>query len=113
MARTLLAVALLAAFVMPWTLSSARQPSSQGVVEIVPDPSRARPLDHWPNDEDLKRLKSVEGKPKVVILLVLGHPSAVTYRADGEEVWDYPWLAACRVWIRKGICTGTFYTAGY
>jgi hypothetical protein len=61
----------------------------------------------------MARLQSVEGKPKAAILQVLGHPSRVDRRPDGEEVWDYPWCAACRVWIRKGVCTGTFYTAGY
>jgi hypothetical protein len=85
----------------------------RGVAEAKPDPTRARPLDRWPNAVDLARLQSVEGKPKAVILQVLGHPSRVERRPDGEEVWDYPWCAACRVWIRKGVCTGTFYTGGY
>jgi hypothetical protein len=37
----------------------------------------------------------------------------VQRRADGTEVWDYPWLAACQVWIKNGVCTDTFYTGGY
>ena len=81
------------------------------VVEL--DPTEAQELGRWPNDADLARLQSVEGKPRAVILQVLGHPSRVERRPDGEEVWDYPWCAACRVWIRKGLCRETFYTAGY
>jgi hypothetical protein len=113
MARTLLAALLLTAFVGTGDSSGPRQPSTQVVVEAEPDPTRAQELDHWPNAADLARLGSVEGKPKAVILQVLGHPSRVERRPDGEEVWDYLWCAACRVWIRKGVCTGTFYTAGY
>jgi hypothetical protein len=78
-----------------------------------PDPRLARPLGRWPNAADLARLASVEGKPRAVVLRVLGHPCRVERRPDGEEVWDYPWCAACRVWIRSGVCTGTFYTGGY
>jgi hypothetical protein len=47
------------------------------------------------------------------VLRLLGHPCAVERRADGTEVWDYPWHAACRVWLKGGVCTGTFYTGGY
>jgi hypothetical protein len=80
---------------------------------VEPDPSQARPLDRWPNGADLARLQSVEGKPKALVLQVLGHPARVEFRPDGAEVWVYPWRAACRVWLRKGVCTGTFYTGGY
>jgi hypothetical protein len=113
MARTLLVASLLIVFVAAGDLSDPPQSSTQAVIEAEPDPTQARELDHWPDAADLARLQSVEGKPKVVILQVLGHPSHVERRPDGEEVWDYRWCAACRIWIRKGVCTGTFYTAGY
>jgi hypothetical protein len=113
MARTFLAALLLTVCVGTGDSPDPWQASPQIVVEAEPDPTQARELDHWANDADLARLQSVEGKPKAVILQVLGHPSRVERRPDGEEVWDYPWCAACRVWIRKGVCTGTFYTAGY
>jgi hypothetical protein len=112
MARTFLAALLFTTFVASGDSSGPWQPSPQ-VIEAEPDPSRSRRLDRWPNDANLARLQSVEGQSKAVILRVLGHPSRVERRPDGEEVWDYPWLAACRVWIRRGVCTGTFYTAGY
>jgi hypothetical protein len=113
MARTLLAALLVTAFVVAGDLSDSPQPSTQPAIEVGPDPTQAQEFDHWPDATDLARLQSVEGKPKVVICQVLGHPSRVERRPDGEEVWDYRWCAACRVWIRKGVCTGTFYTAGY
>src|SRR4051794_28989663 len=104
MTRTILAGLLLTVFVGTGDSSGPRQPSPQVVIEAEPDPTRARELDRWPNAADLTRLQSVEGKPKAVILQVLGYPSRVERRPDGEEVWDYPWCAACRVWIRKGVC---------
>jgi hypothetical protein len=110
MRRWLLALAVVMVFAgdgAPTGPGRARIPSWE------PDTTRARPLNRWPDDADLARLKSVEGRRKAVVLQVLGHPSCVTRRPDGEEVWDYPWCAACRVWIRDGVCTGTFYTAGY
>jgi hypothetical protein len=113
MARPFLIALLFSAFVASGNSSGPRQPSHKLVLETEPDPSRARRLDHWPNVADLARLQSVEGKPKAVVLRILGHPAIVNRRPNGEEVWDYPWCAACRVWIRKGVCTGTFYTAGY
>jgi hypothetical protein len=113
MARPFLAAVLLTAFAVPCDSSGPRPPSAQVAVEAEPDPARARPLDRWPDAADLARLRSVEGKPKAVILRLLGHPSRVERRPDGEEVWDYPWCAACRIWVRRGACTGTFYTAGY
>jgi hypothetical protein len=82
-------------------------------IEAEPDPTLARKLGRWPDAGDLARLQSVEGRPKAVVLRTLGHPCRVERRPNGEEVWDYPWLASCRVWIHKGICTGTFYTAGW
>src|SRR5262245_35073074 len=113
MARTLLAALLLTAFVGTGDSSGPRQSSTEVVVEVQPDPTRSRELGRCPTAADLLRLQSVEGKSKAVILQVLGHPSRVEHRPNGEEVWDYPWCAACRVWVRKGVCTGTFYTAGY
>jgi hypothetical protein len=113
MARTVLAAWLLAAFAGSGDSSDPRPPSARVVAGREPDPSRARPLGRWPNAADLARLRSVEGKPKAVILRVLGHPARVERRPDGAEVWDYPWCAACRVWLRQGVCTGTFYTAGW
>src|SRR5262249_36217283 len=108
-----LAALLIAVFVRPGDSSGPRPPGPPALVEDEPDPRRAVPLDRWPNEEDLVRLQSVEGKPKTVILRVLGHPSRVERRPAGEEVWDYPWCAACRVWVHKGVCTGTYYTGGY
>lgn len=113
MMRTILAGLLLMVFVGTGDSSGPRQPNSEEVIEAEPDPSQVRELDHWPNAEDLARLQSVEGKPKAVILQVLGHPCRVERRLDGEEIWDYPWCACCRVWLRNGVCTDTFYTAGY
>jgi hypothetical protein len=88
-------------------------PAPPGPTESEPDTRKARQLDHWPNARDLDRLKSVEGKSRAQVIRVLGHPKQVERRPDGTEVWDYPWLAACRVWIKGGVCTGTFYTSGY
>jgi hypothetical protein len=113
MARTFAVAVLLPAFAVPYDPSGPRAPSAQVAVAAEPDPARARPLDRWPDAADLARLQSVEGKPKAVILRLLGHPARVERRPGGEEVWDYPWCAACRVWVRNGACTGTFYTAGY
>ena len=113
MTQTVLAPLLLTALITPGDSSGPRHTCFRLVAEAEPDPSRARPLDRWPNAADLARLQSIKGKPRAVILHVLGHPSRVERRPDGEEVWDYPWCAACRVWIRQGVCTGTFYTAGY
>jgi hypothetical protein len=113
MARTFLAALLLTTF-GGLVISSGPPPTYPlAAVEPEPDTSRARPLDNWPSAADLERLRSVEGKPKAVVLQVLGHPARVERRAGGEEVWEYPWSAVCRVWIRDGVCTGTFYTGGY
>jgi hypothetical protein len=113
MTRTLLAGLVLTLLVGTGASSGPRQPNHEVVTEAEPDPGRARPLGRWPNAADLARLRSVEGKPKAVILRVLGHPARVERRPGGAEVWDYPWCAACRVWLRRGVCTGTFYTAGW
>jgi hypothetical protein len=113
MGRKCLALMLTLAFVATGDSSTSREPSAEMIVESEPDPSRARELDRWPNDADLAKLLFVEGKPKEVVLQVLGHPNRVNRLADGEESWDYPWQAACRIWFRKGKCIGTFYTAGY
>jgi hypothetical protein len=112
MLRTALALLLIGTFGGPGDSSGPGQLSPQVVKEATSDPSRAQSLNRWPNGVDLARLQSVEGRPKAVVLEILGHPSRVERRPDGED-WDYPWLAACRVSIRKGVCTGTFYTPGY
>ncbi len=113
MTKAILATLLLLVFAGFGDSSGLRQPNAQTVLEAQPDPNRARQLDHWPNAADLTRLQSVEGKSKGVILKVLGHPSHVERRPDGEEVWHYPWCTSCCVFIRQGACTGTYYNGGY
>jgi hypothetical protein len=93
--------------------SDVGKPGNWAAVEPGPDPRLARPLGRWPNAADLARLRSVEGRPKAVLLRVLGHPSEVWRRPDGAEVWDYPWPGVCWVWVRNGACTDTLYFAGY
>lgn len=83
------------------------------VVEMEPDTRKARPLGHWPTDDNLARLASAKGLSRRGVLAVLGHPRAVDRRADGVEEWSYPWLACCRVRFEKGICVATFYTSGF
>jgi hypothetical protein len=112
MARTFLAIVLLLVLVSA-SDSSGPPPVRSQAVEPEPDLTQARPLPRWPNAEDLARLQSVEGKRKGVVVQVLGHPMRVERRPNGEEVWHYPWSAACSVTIYKGICTSTFYTGGY
>jgi hypothetical protein len=111
MIRACLAAVVLAAVPVSGTPFAAGRTGDRAV--IPSGPPRARPPSRWPDAADLARLRFVEGKPGTVVLLVLGHPSRVEARPDGEEVWDYPWSAACRVWVRSGVCTGTSYTAGY
>lgn len=113
MVRSLLATFVLASVFASATASDVGKRDNWTAVEVEPDPSQSHRLDHCPNAADLARLESVEGKSKAVVLQVLGHPSSVERRRDGEEVWNYPWCAACQVWIRRGVCTGTFYTGGY
>lgn len=113
MTRTILAGLLLTVCVGAGSASGPRRPDAQVRIDAEPDPAQARPLDRWPNADDLARLESVEGKSKAVILRTLGHPYRVERRPDGEEVWEYPWSAACQVRVRRGVCTGTFYTGGY
>jgi hypothetical protein len=111
MHRSLLAFLLLLTTVAAGILSLPHGWSSLALVrEPRPDTSKAK---HWPNAEDIAKLESVAGQPKWNVLQVLGHPSAVGRRPDGTEVWDYPWYAACRVWIKNGVCAGTYYTGGY
>jgi hypothetical protein len=83
------------------------------VAQQQPDTRKAKELSRWANAQDIAKLQSVKGNPRWMVLLILGHPSRVERRANGVEVWDYPWVAACRVWLKNGVCTGTFYTAGY
>jgi hypothetical protein len=113
MVRSFLAALALVTVFASAAPSDVERPRHWAAVAAEPDPRLARPLERWPDAADLARLRSVEGKPKAVVLRVLGHPSRVERRPGQEEVWDYPWCAACRVWFRKGLCTGTFYTAGY
>lgn len=113
MKRIILVGFLILVFVETVDSSGPRQSDSEVVIDVQPDPTQARQLDRWPNDEDLARLQYVEGKPKEIILRVLGHPRRVERKPDGEEVWDYPWCAACWVCVRQGVCTSTFYIGGY
>src|SRR5207253_5939609 len=102
-------------------LSSPAGVAPQPVSSIVtialvtqqPDTRKAKPLGRWANGQDITKLQSAEGQPRWLVLLILGHPSAVERQANGVEVWDYPWVGACRVWFKDGKCSGTFYTAGY
>jgi hypothetical protein len=80
---------------------------------LQPDPRQARPLDHWPTQVDLARLQSVQGRTPAETIRILGHPSRVGRGVDRSAVWDYPWLAGCRVWFRNGVVVNTFYTAGW
>jgi hypothetical protein len=83
-------------------------------VELLePDVTKARELPRWPNEGDLARLKSVEGQTRAEVIRILGHPRAIERRADGREVWDYPWLASCQVHFRGNVAAWTFYTSGY
>ncbi|HJZ59665.1 MAG TPA: hypothetical protein VKE74_32275 [Gemmataceae bacterium] len=75
--------------------------------------TQTRPVRRWPSAQDLARLRLAEGKSRVAVHLLLGPPSSVERRADGEETWEYPWLASCSVWFKNGRCTNTFYDAGY
>ncbi len=87
--------------------------SATVVMETEPDPREARPLDRWPNEQDLARLASAEGQSRLRVLQLLGHPCAVDRQAGGVERWSYPWQAACCVDFENGVCTSTFYTGGY
>jgi hypothetical protein len=113
MTRIALAAFLLFIFAGIGDSSSRPPPVCPATVEFEPDTTRASKNVICPNAGDLARLQSVKGKPKAVVLQVLGHPSRVERRSNNEEVWHYPWSAACCVWIRDDFCTGTFYTGGY
>jgi hypothetical protein len=82
-------------------------------VELKPDPRQARPLDRWPTQADIERLESVKGRTPTETIRILGHPCAVEPTEDGSETWDYPWVAACRVWFKNGVIDDVLYTAGY
>jgi hypothetical protein len=95
-------------------LPSVPRPRSPVVVrDTEPDPRKARPLVHWPTEEDLLRLASAKGRSRADVLQSLGHPVAVGRPTHGVEVWHYPWQASCSVWFEKGVCVRTFYDAGY
>ena len=83
------------------------------LTQLQPDAKKASPLQRCPNDQDIARLRRAEGKPRWLVLALLGHPSAVYPHPDGVEEWAYPWHAACRVWFENGVCVRTFYTAGF
>jgi hypothetical protein len=108
-----LGLALVLAVPSAGPASAGRTPSRDARRQAKPDVRKAKPLPRWANAKDLARLKSVEGKPAWRVIEVLGHPSKVQRKADGSEVWDYPWVASCRVWIEKGRVTATRYEAGY
>ncbi len=113
MYRTGVALLVLIAFAGLGVASLPPRASFQVAVESEPDTTKAKALDRWPDDRDLAKLQSVEGKPKWQVIRVLGHPRHVERKSDGTEVWDYPWCAACTVWIKNGKCSGTLYTGGY
>jgi len=82
-------------------------------VELKPDPRQARQLDRWPTQADIDRLESVKGHTPTETIRILGHPSTVGRGEDGSEIWDYPWVAACRVWFKNSVVVDVYYTAGY
>jgi hypothetical protein len=94
-------------------LPEPEPPADLSVTGPEPDPRKAGQVGLCPTDADLARLRSVEGRPRGVVLRTLGHPVRVAVRADGSEVWRYPWVAVCEVYVRGGRCTGTFYCGGY
>ena len=99
-------------------VASARAPILGPLAKIAltrqqPETNKAKPLRRWPNDLDMFRLGMAEGKPAWAVLVIMGNPRKIERRPDGTEVWDYPWPAYCGVWFKNGVCTGTFYTAGY
>jgi hypothetical protein len=83
------------------------------VRETKADPRKAKVLNRFPGDEEIKRLVSVKGKTAAEVIETLGHPSRMEHPGDGIEVWVYPWPAYCAVGFRNGKVIGTFYTAGY
>ena|SRR5579863_7427305 len=87
-----------------WTASRTR---------TRPDPRLSVPLGHWPNQADIDRLVSVKGRTPTETIRILGHPSKVDLTDDGAEFWDFPWMAACRVWFKNGVVDDVYYTAGY
>ena len=107
-----------AALVLLWVGSTDMVPASAPPNNVYvtgpqPDPRRANKAGVSPTEADLDRLRSLEGKPQEIVLRTLGHPVGVARRADGTEIWRYPWQAVCEVFIKGGTCIGTFYTGGY
>ena len=88
------------------------QASNRGVDTGKPNISLAKTLLH-PTDADLARLESTKGKTKSQVIAILGHPKKISFNSEGAEMWDYPWVAACRVWFKNGVVADTYYTAGY
>ena len=85
MVRCFLSLLALLAFAAVAAPSSER-PSGARRCDLEPDTSKVGPA-LCPTAADLARLQSVEGKPKRMVLAVLGHPSAVKRRPDGTEEW--------------------------
>lgn len=88
-------------------------PMAAFLAAVQPDTNKATPLNRWPNKQDLTRLRSLERQAKWMVLMVLGHPSAVERQPEDLEVWLYPWVAYCSVTFKNGFCVWTFYSAGY
>ena len=106
--KTTLLIVCLSALTLSSCAGSADLPShAQANTKL------AKPLGRWPTADDIKRLESVKGLTAAKVLRTLGHPKHVERQEDGEERWDYPWLAAASVYFRHGVATSTFYTAGY
>jgi hypothetical protein len=83
------------------------------LAQQMPDTSKAKALNRWPNETDMARLSLCDGKPKWVVLMIMGHPKQIWRNPDGTEIWMYRWPAAACVYFRRGVCNGTFYMAGY
>jgi hypothetical protein len=87
--------------------------ATAALIRQQPDISKASDLGRWPNERDLARLGMAEGKPRWVVLLILGHPNRIDRSREGLETWTYPWCAGCILWFYEDACIATFYTAGY
>jgi hypothetical protein len=81
------------------------------VPDVQPDPGQAGPPG-WPSHALVEDLATVKGKTPAQTIRILGHPSKIEQRGD-VVVWEYPWLASCKVTFRNGVVVDTFYTSGY
>ena len=68
----------------------------------VPDVMKSHPLGRWPDATDLARMHSIEGHDKRFTISRLGNPKVVS-QVDGQEVWEYPWMAAMIVRFSNGV----------